>query len=143
MTYEAPSLDPVWDATTKRWSDDEPRTDAEKHAFCKRRTGVEATYINQAQFDHFKREGVDMRYYVVIKPIPDGIGIVKFVGTNDIGPAPSSMTVQGEITGRFDGCFHRGHRVKKFVREKPVCSGKDVRCLPGKDGRCVACTDDD
>jgi len=40
--------DPTWDGY--RWSDDDPITDKEKHAYCRRRRGVCATFISASLY---------------------------------------------------------------------------------------------
>lgn len=61
---------PTWDGT--RWSDDDPKTDDEKHAFCKHRTGDYATILPRSLYEAMEREGkTDMRWYVINKPLPE------------------------------------------------------------------------
>lgn len=72
----------TWDEATSRWSDDDPKTDEEKHLFCRRRTGVCATFIPQAMYDRAAALDCDMRWYVPNRPMP-------------INPVPYSMTRRG------------------------------------------------
>jgi hypothetical protein len=56
------------------------------------------------------------------------------------------MEYHGATTGRFAPSDKpkwpcRGDERKNV--ERPVCHGKDVPCLPGKGGKCVAWADDD
>lgn len=55
---------PTYDEATGRWSDDDPKTDAEKHAFCRRRTGSPATIAPPQLYDRMAMLGCDMRWYV-------------------------------------------------------------------------------
>lgn len=59
---------PTWDG--ERWSDDNPITDEEKHAYCMRRRGVCATFIGEFLYKEAERAGFDMRDFVITKPIP-------------------------------------------------------------------------
>ncbi len=106
----------TWDETTQRWSDDDPKTDDEKHAFCIRRRGYYATFLTPSMYKMAEETGQDMRWYVINKPIP----------------IASLFTYHGAVTGRF--------RKRVSARQ---CGGKEIACLPGKDGACVACADEE
>lgn len=61
--------EPTWDG--ERWSDDDPKTDDEKHAFCKFRTGYCATFVPCSLYEQAQRSGViDMRWFVPVRPMP-------------------------------------------------------------------------
>lgn len=45
-------------------------TDAEKHAWCKKRTGFCATFVSPVLYAAAEQAGYDMRWYVVTKPMP-------------------------------------------------------------------------
>lgn len=76
----------TWDEATQRWSDDDPKTDEEKHLFCRRRTSVCATFIPQAMFDKATALGCDMRWYVPNRPMP-------------ITRGPGEVYINGKLAG--------------------------------------------
>lgn len=121
---------PTWDAAAQRWSDDDPKTDAEKHAYCIRREGHCATYLSPSLYAAAETIGEDMRRYVKNQPLPaikSGLTYSKF--------APSDRA-------RWEGCppAPKRKRIPEGGRIK-YCGG--VVCMPGKNGNCVACFDDE
>lgn len=54
-----------------RWSDDDPKTDREKHDFCLRRTGMHATFLSPSLYAKAESLRQDMRWYVITKPLPE------------------------------------------------------------------------
>lgn len=82
--------EPTWDGT--RWSDDAPITDAEKHAFCQRRFGHDAFFCSANLYAAAEKAGVDMRMWVVNKPIESTF--------HDMRMKPGYVA-QGSITGRW------------------------------------------
>ena len=50
---------------------DSPVTDEQKHAWCKRRTGLGAIFLTPSMYAAVEREGMDMRMYVIQKPMPE------------------------------------------------------------------------
>lgn len=97
-------------------------TDAEKHAWCKQRTGFFATFVSPVLYAAAEQAGYDMRWYVVTKPMPT---------LEKIGAAGHYSTVVYDYHGTPYG------RRPKCIKE--VCGGKDARCLAGRNGKCVAC----
>lgn len=118
--------EPVWDEAAQRWSDDDPKTDEEKHAYCIRREGHCATYLSPSLYAAAETIGEDMRRYVQVQPLPaikSGLTYSKL--------APSDRA-------RWEGCPPAPKR--KHISNK-YCGG--VVCMPGKNGNCVACFDDE
>jgi hypothetical protein len=206
--------EPTWDG--ERWSDDNPVTDEEKHAYCQRRWSTTAVFLTPSQYAAAERAGADMRPYVINKPMPISPGTVFTIEHK----LPSSAEMRAAIQRQIDngeplGASHvmefpLGHafvngsiekdnpymaidfgkteaRViahmisgepgvhvtnvahpettttviskspfapsdkpswggccppRKHVSEK-TCNGKDVACLPGRNGSCVACFEED
>ena len=59
---------PTWDG--EKWSDDNPITDEEKHAFCRRRWGVDAVFLPEPLYAAAELTGCfDMRRFVIDKPL--------------------------------------------------------------------------
>ena len=50
---------------------DKPVTDEQKHAWCKKRTGLGAIFLTPSMYAAVEREGMDMRMYVIQKPMPE------------------------------------------------------------------------
>ena len=94
----------------KRWSDDNPVTDEEKHAFCKRRWGVCAVFLPPTLYAAAEQTGFDMRRFVIDKPIPLGAS----------GGGTNSYMV-----------------VLKGPRRKCTFG---IACMPGLNGKCTACS---
>lgn len=49
----------------------DPVTDEEKHAWCKKRTGLGAIFLTPSMYAAVEREGMDMRRFVIQKPMPE------------------------------------------------------------------------
>ena len=49
----------------------DPVTDEEKHAWCKKRTGLGAIFLTPSMYAAVEREGMDMRMYVIQQPMPE------------------------------------------------------------------------
>ena len=45
-------------------------TDAEKHVWCQKRGYPSAVFLPESLYWKAERQGYDMRYYVIVKPIP-------------------------------------------------------------------------
>jgi hypothetical protein len=134
----------TWDETTKRWDDDDPKTDTEKHNFCLRRSGCPATYVPPNLYAAMEREHYDMRWYVITKPMPPMPVLHQ--------PEPPDHLRYAE--GKRKRTHHRVHpklipyagqpklggMSRKHVSDK-YCGG--ITCLPGLGGGCVACSEDD
>jgi hypothetical protein len=129
-----------------RWSDDDPKTDREKHEFCRRRTGVCATFLSPSLYAKAESLGYDMRNFVINKSIP----VVLSPGeiSLDNGKTWEISKLAPSHAVRWDDCrpapklYPHGKVGRKHISEK-TCGGKDVVCMPGLDGKCVACSDDD
>jgi hypothetical protein len=113
---------PVWDGT--RWSDDDPKTDAEKHAYCMRRTGHCATYLSPNLYALGERDGHDMRPYVKTQPLPrpmsGGHGEVMH-RIDHLMPTGDEMRTEitrkieaGEPLGARPRCLDQGRRVRQW-----------------------------
>ena len=63
--------------------------------------------------------------------------------------AMGTLMAANEYTAYAGGSFRKADQPLFFVHpprrkvERPICHGKEVACLPGKNGKCVACADDD
>jgi hypothetical protein len=195
-----------------RWSDDDPKTDREKHEFCRRRTGVCATFLSPSLYAKAESLGYDMRNFVINKSIPVVLSpgevsldngktwyqaphgatftvehkmptneerraeLQRKLDNGELLGASHNMDFKGPVYGngsfinpdgseykrgplevsklapshavRWDDCapapklYPHGKVGRKHISEK-TCGGKDVVCMPGLDGKCVACSDDD
>jgi hypothetical protein len=68
--------EPTYDPVAKRWSDDAPITDAEKHAYCRRRWNHDAVFLSPVVYEAARRADFDMRTFVINQPIPVDGGTV-------------------------------------------------------------------
>lgn len=144
----------VWDEVAGRWSDDDPQTDREKHDFCLRRTGACATFLPPAMYDRAAALDCDMRWFVKQQPIPTTITIEHKLPTSaqmrdrvkadfDAGrPLGANHVSEPPDHLRYAAMTRRGNPVRKHISTKQ-CSGKEIACLPGKSGACVACCDEE
>lgn len=133
-------------------------TDEEKHADCIKRTGFPCTFIPPNLYDDAERDGYNMRDYVKQRMLPLTPGPGVFVIEH---PMPTSEQMRDAIkrdlaAGRPLGASHvpeppdhlryagmgNHGRGRKHISEK-TCSGKDSVCLPGLNGQCVACFEED
>lgn len=117
-----------------RMSDDCPVTDAEKHAYCNRHWGHCATYISPTLYDAAEALGRDMRGFVKTQPLPRAS--VTASGRIKSGLTYSKLAPSDRA--RWEGCPPAPKR--KHISNK-YCGG--VVCMPGKNGNCVACFDDE
>jgi hypothetical protein len=148
----------TWDGT--RWSDDDPKTDEEKHVFCQRRWGCNATFISAILYAMLEKQGnYDMRQFVINKPVPQSPYLVEHklptsaqmraamdaqikaglpLGVSHNGP-PMTFITPGSLTGYTE--YARTPR--KHIPEGRICSGKDCVCMAGLGGKCVLCDNHD
>ena len=51
-------------------SDESPTTDNQKHEFCRKRGYPSAVFLPEWLYRAAESEGYDMRFYVILRPIP-------------------------------------------------------------------------
>jgi hypothetical protein len=143
----------VWDDKKKVWSDDHPVTDEEKHAFCIRRWGFCATFITAALYEQAEREGIDMRRFVIQRPMPitgtlsfkekvDGpwrkVGDVTSIESKSWSPPPFGSLDRKRKVGK-----HPALGMPYGKNSARRCRGCSGICMLGLNGKCVACSEDD
>lgn len=121
-------------------------------------------------YDAAERDGYDMRYFMKQQLIPlDAIAerTIDRLVADGVRPITSAAELEaaGNVEVRY-GAFHdakilpgvyaagsrvaplpysltrRGNPVRKHISER-TCHGKDCVCMPGLNGNCAACFDDD
>ncbi len=133
-TTRLPRGEPTRSDVLQCWSDDYPITDAEKHAYCRRRWNHDAFFISKSLYALAERDGsYDMRMFVINKPMPPFDPQAAFMRLP--WDPMDSCYGGGSLPGKSDPLFCR----RKHVSERQLCSGKEATCLPGLGGKCVAC----
>ena len=96
--------------------------------------------VHQSQWEAFELAGYDMRFFEVIKPIE----ITKLAASDaPRWPCPGVKVINvahPEVTTHVVNTSARP--LRKHISNKQ-CSGKEVPCLRGLGGHCVACANDD
>lgn len=146
--------EPTWDG--EKWSDDNPVTDEEKHAYCWRRWGVDAIFLPETLYAAAELTGCfDMRRFVIDKPlftfpIPPGnlytcdgklIGCImtEEQAKNQYAKGPQKWaTLKGPMKQAVQSHASMLH-INKSARKLRGCDCERP-CMPGLNGKCTACS---